>query len=229
MSRRQLLVVDDEDNLRAMLAAALRHHDFDVVTAADGREALAAVAEHRPDLIVLDVMMPHLDGVEVCNRLRLDGNSTPIVFLTARDDPADAVRALKKGGDDYVTKPFSLDELVARVDAVLRRAGVSASPDRLELGDIVMDLPAYLVTKSGVSVQLSPTEYNLLRVLLGHQGQVLSKAQLLDLVWGDDIGRDAGIVETYIGYLRKKVDTGDERLIHTVRGVGYTARRGSPA
>lgn len=224
MTGHRLLIVDDEDNLRSMLRAALSHHGFEVTEAANGRDALRSIAEDRPDLVVLDVMMPELDGFEVCRRLRADGDTTPVLFLTAKDDTADKVRGLTLGGDDYLQKPFSLDELVARAEAVLRRTGGAPSSTVHELADLVMDDDAHRVTRAGTEVALSPTEYNLLRYLLINQGRVLSKAQILDHVWQYDFGGDGGVVETYIGYLRRKVDTGDHKLIHTIRGVGYTLR-----
>jgi two-component system OmpR family response regulator len=222
-----LLIVDDEENLRSMLAAALRHHGFEITAAANGRDALTAVENARPDLLVLDVMMPELDGFEVCRRLRAEGNRTPIVFLTARDETDDKVRGLTLGGDDYLQKPFSLDELVARVEAVLRRTADTAgggSTSVHDLGDLRMDDDAHRVTRAGAEVALSPTEYNLLRYLLVNQGRVVSKAQILDHVWNYDFGGDGGVVETYIGYLRRKIDTVEPKLIHTIRGVGYTLR-----
>jgi two-component system, OmpR family, response regulator len=220
----RLLLVDDEDNLRSMLEAALRHSGFDVTPAATGRAALDAVADAKPDLIVLDVMLPDLDGFDVCNRLRSSGDRTPVLFLTARDATEDKVRGLTMGGDDYLVKPFALDELVARIHAVLRRSGASRNEAVLACGDLELDDDAHLVTKAGEEVALSPTEYNLLRYLLVNQGRVLSKAQILDHVWQYDFGGDGGVVETYIGYLRKKLDAGEPRLIQTVRGVGYTVR-----
>lgn len=221
-----LLLVDDEDNLRSMLDAALRHHGFDVHPVADGRQALAEIATVVPDLIVLDVMMPDLDGFEVCRRLRNDGVKAPVLFLTAKDGTEDKVRGLTLGGDDYLVKPFSLEELVARIQAVLRRTGSGGPTDSVHsCADLVLDDDdAHRVTRGGVDVSLSPTEFNLLRYLLVNQGRVLSKAQILDHVWNFDFGGDGGIVETYIGYLRRKMDTGEHKLIHTIRGVGYTLR-----
>ena len=224
MAGERLLLADDDDNLRSMLEAALRHHGYDVTAVASGREALAAAGESNPDLIVLDVMMPDLDGFEVCRRLRTEGSRVPVVFLTARDATEDKVRGLTLGGDDYVVKPFSLDELVARTDAVLRRTGAQQNGSVLQCADLVLDDDAHRVTRAGSDVSLSPTEYNLLRFLLANQGRVLSKAQILDHVWNYDFGGDGGIVETYIGYLRKKLDAAEPRLIHTIRGVGYTLR-----
>ncbi|WP_426572073.1 response regulator transcription factor [Aquihabitans sp. McL0605] len=224
MTGERLLLVDDEDNLRSMLEAALRHSGFEVHPAADGRGALEALPEVKPDLIVLDVMLPDLDGFEVCRRLRSTGDRTPVLFLTARDATEDKVRGLTMGGDDYLVKPFSLDELVARIHAVLRRTGRAKEGALLTCVDLHLDDEAHLVTKAGAEIALSPTEYNLLRYLLLNQGRVVSKAQILDHVWQYDFGGDGGVVETYIGYLRKKLDTGEPRLIHTVRGVGYTIR-----
>lgn len=220
----RLLIVDDEDNLRSMLAAALEHHGFDVEDAADGMAALAALPQVQPDLVVLDVMMPELDGFEVLRKMRDRGIKTPVLFLTARAEPADRVRGLTAGGDDYLAKPFSLEELVARIEAILRRSQGRATAATLECADLVMDDDAHRVTRGGVEVDLSPTEYNLLHFLLDNRGRVMSKAQILDHVWDYDFGGDAGIVETYIGYLRKKVDNVEPKLIRTVRGVGYTLR-----
>ncbi len=224
MTGERLLLVDDEDNLRSMLEAALRHSGFEVHPAANGRDALEAVPEVKPDLVVLDVMLPDLDGFDVCQRLRSTGDRTPVLFLTARDATEDKVRGLTMGGDDYLVKPFSLDELVARIHAVLRRTGNARDGAVLACLDLELDDEAHLVTRAGVEVSLSPTEYNLLRYLLINQGRVLSKAQILDHVWQYDFGGDGGVVETYIGYLRKKVDNVEPRLIQTVRGVGYTIR-----
>jgi two-component system OmpR family response regulator len=224
MTGERLLLVDDEENLRSMLEAALRHSGFEVASAATGREAIDAVPEARPDLIVLDVMLPDLDGFEVCRRLRSDGSRTPVLFLTARDGTDDKVRGLTLGGDDYIVKPFSLEELVARIHAVLRRAGATRDDVVLTCGDLVLDDDAHRVTRGGVDVSLSPTEYNLLRFLLLNQGKVMSKAQILDHVWQYDFGGDGGVVETYIGYLRRKLDANGPRLIHTIRGFGYTLR-----
>jgi two-component system OmpR family response regulator len=226
MAGPRLLLVDDEDNLRSMLEAALRHNGFDVASVAAGREALAAVGAAEPDLVVLDVMLPDLDGFEVCRRLRADGHHTPVLFLTARDGTEDKVRGLTLGGDDYLVKPFSLEELVARVHTVLRRAGVDHDEAPvLRCADLEMDDDAHRVTRAGVDVSLSPTEYSLLRYLLLNQGRVVSKAQILDRVWNYDFGGDGGVVETYIGYVRRKVDVAEPRLIQTIRGVGYTLRQ----
>ncbi|HLT16308.1 MAG TPA: response regulator transcription factor [Acidimicrobiales bacterium] len=220
----RLLLVDDEENLRSMLEAALAHSGFDVHPAASGREALEAVRQVRPDLVVLDVMLPDLDGFDVVKRLRSGGDRTPVLFLTARDATEDRVRGLTLGGDDYLVKPFSLEELVARITAVLRRAGVDTRGSRLTCADLEMDDDAHRVTRGGEDIALSPTEYNLLRFLLQNKGRVVSKAQILDHVWNYDFGGDGGVVETYIGYLRRKLEAAGPRLIHTLRGVGYTLR-----
>jgi two-component system OmpR family response regulator len=225
MSGETLLLVDDEDNLRSMLEAALRHSGFEVHAVESGRAALTAIGEVEPDLVVLDVMLPDLDGFEVCRRWRQENRRTPVVFLTARDGTDDTVRGLTTGGDDYIVKPFSLQELVARIQAVLRRTGASRNGSTLACADLSLDDEAHLVVRAGRSVDLSPTEFNLLRFLLANQGRVLSKAQILDHVWSYDFGGDGGVVETYIGYLRRKLDAGGQpRLIHTIRGVGYTLR-----
>jgi two-component system OmpR family response regulator len=225
MAGEKLLLVDDEENLRSMLTAALRHHGYDVVAVADGRQALDARAGARPDLVVLDVMLPDVDGFEVCRRMRAEGDHTPVLFLTARDGTEDKVRGLTLGGDDYLVKPFSLEELVARCQALVRRAGLARDDDSvLRCADLQMDDDAHRVWRAGQDVSLSPTEYNLLRYLLLNKGRVLSKPQILDHVWHYDFDGDGGVVETYIGYLRRKVDHVEPKLIHTIRGVGYTVR-----
>jgi two-component system, OmpR family, response regulator len=224
MPGERLLLVDDELHLRSMLEAALRHSGFEVHVVESGREALEAVGPVEPDLVVLDVMLPDLDGFEVCRRWRQEGRHTPVVFLTARDATEDKVRGLTTGGDDYLVKPFSLEELVARIQAVLRRTGAGRPDAVLRCADLVLDDDAHRVTRAGTEVSLSPTEFNLLRFLLANQGRVLSKAQILDHVWNYDFGGDGGVVETYVGYLRRKVDDVDPRLIHTIRGVGYVLR-----
>jgi two-component system, OmpR family, response regulator len=228
----RLLVVDDEPNIRELLSASLRYAGFEVETAADGQQALALAETYRPDLLVLDVMMPGLDGFGVVRRLRQAGRRTPVVFLTAKDAAEDKVSGLTLGGDDYVTKPFSLDEVIARIRAVLRRTAgaqqVAESP-RLTFADIELDEESHEVVKSGELISLSPTEFKLLRYLMANAGRVLSKAQILDHVWNYDFNGDANVVESYISYLRRKVDTTEPRLLHTIRGVGYTLRlpRGS--
>ena len=224
MTGHRLLVVDDEDNLRSMLSAALRHYGFDVDVAADGSEGLRRIEAEKPDLVVLDVMMPGLDGFEVCRLMRSKGDLTPVLFLTARGDTADKVTGLKAGGDDYLEKPFSLDELTARIEAILRRTQDSPPGNVLTLADLSLDEDAHVVTRDGVSVHLSPTEYRLLRYLLINRGRVVSKAQIMASVWDYDFDGDGGVVETYIGYLRRKLDNSEPKLIHTVRGFGYTMR-----
>ena len=224
MAGERLLLVDDEVNLRSMLEAALRHSGFDVHAVDSGRAAIDAVGPVEPDLVVLDVMLPDIDGFEVCRRWRQEGRRTPVVFLTARDGTEDKVRGLTTGGDDYLVKPFSLEELVARIQAVLRRTGAGRPDAVLQCADLVLDDDAHRVTRAGDEVSLSPTEFNLLHFLLANQGRVLSKAQILDHVWHYDFGGDGGVVETYIGYLRRKVDSVDPRLIRTIRGVGYVLR-----
>ncbi|MGY1837740.1 response regulator transcription factor [Modestobacter sp. SYSU DS0903] len=223
----RLLVVDDEPNIRELLSASLRFAGFEVATAADGQQALALAEEFRPDLLVLDVMMPGLDGFAVVRRMRQNGVHTPVLFLTARDAGEDKVTGLTLGGDDYVTKPFSLDEVLARIRAVLRRAQgaqqVAESP-KLVFADIELDEESHEVIKAGKLVSLSPTEFKLLRYLMTNAGRVLSKAQILDHVWNYDFNGEANVVESYISYLRRKIDTTEPRLLHTLRGVGYSLR-----
>jgi two-component system, OmpR family, response regulator len=221
----RVLVVDDEDSITALVSTALRYVGFEVAVAANGRQALERAAAFRPELVVLDVMLPDLDGFEVVRRLRADGLRVPIVFLTARDATEDKVAGLTIGGDDYVTKPFSLEELVARVRAVLRRTGGGPEQgSRLQIADLELDEDSHQVWRAGQPVELTATEFKLLRYLMMNARRVLSKAQILDHVWNYDFGGDGSIVETYISYLRKKVDASDPRLIQTVRGVGYTLR-----
>jgi two-component system, OmpR family, response regulator len=222
----RLLVVEDEPNILELLAASLRYAGFEVVTAAAGGEAVQAAHRHRPDLIVLDVMLPDIDGFEVLQRLRTGGTRTPVVFLTARDATEDKIRGLTLGGDDYVTKPFSLEEVIARIQAVLRRTGSgpdSPSP-RLTFADIELDEDSHEVWRGGQSVQLSPTEFKLLRYFMRNSGRVLSKMQILDHVWDYDFRGDAGIVESYVSVLRRKIDRSEPHVLHTLRGVGYVMR-----
>lgn len=223
----RLLVVDDEPNIVELLSASLRFSGFQVATAGDGRAALKLAREERPDLIVLDVMMPGMDGFEVVRRLRSEGQHCPVVFLTAKDGTDAKIQGLTLGGDDYVTKPFSLEEVIARIRAVLRRTtgGAVAVPETsFAFEDIELDEEAHEVRKDGREVSLSPTEFKLLRYFLQNPGRVLSKAQILDRVWQYDFGGDANVVESYVSYLRRKVDTTEPRLIHTIRGVGYVLR-----
>jgi two-component system, OmpR family, response regulator len=228
-----LLVVDDEPNIRELLATSLRFAGFDVHSAADGAAALRMAREIEPDLLVLDVMLPDMDGFTVTRRLREKGQHTPVLFLTARDDTADKVQGLTVGGDDYVTKPFSLEEVVARIRAILRRTGPDRDDDAriLRYADLELDDDSHEVRRAGHEIELSPTEFKLLRYLMLNPGRVLSKAQILDHVWQYDWGGDANIVESYISYLRRKVDqvegadgTRLPPLIHTKRGVGYLLR-----
>jgi len=223
-----LLVVDDEPNIVELLSASLRFAGYDVSTASHGTEALRKAREVQPDLVVLDVMMPGLDGFEVVRRLRGEDRHVPVLFLTARDAVEDKVLGLQTGGDDYVTKPFSLDELVARVRALLRRSGhreqTATETAVLRYADLELNEDSYEVFKSGEAVQLSLTEFKLLRCLLENAERVMSKGQILSAVWNYDFAGDAGVVESYMSYLRRKVDTGDQKLLHTVRGVGYVLR-----
>jgi two-component system, OmpR family, response regulator len=222
----RVLVVDDEENIRYLLTSALGHSGFEVAQANTGREALDGVKSFRPDAVLLDVMLPDLDGFEVCRRMRNDGEKVPVIFLTAHDATEDKVRGLTLGGDDYVTKPFSLEEVVARVRVILRRAGNDpAANSRLEFADLELDEDAYRVWRAGVTVELSPTEFKLLRFFLLNPDRVLSRAQILDHVWEYDFGGGANVVETYVSYLRKKLDRLGPPLIHTVRGVGYALRK----
>jgi two-component system OmpR family response regulator len=223
----RLLVVEDDPNIVELLAASLRYAGFEVATATDGHAALRTAREFRPDLMVLDVMMPGIDGFEVVRRLSAEGSRCPVVFLTARDAVEDKITGLTIGGDDYVTKPFSLDEVLARIRAVLRRAATTpaaANSARLTFADIELDDDTHEVFKNGIPVALSPTEFNLLRYFMENPGRVLSKGQILDHVWNYDFGGDANVVESYVSYLRRKIDTTDPRLLHTVRGVGYVLR-----
>lgn len=222
----RLLVVDDEPNIRELLSTSLRFAGFEVRAAADGRQALEAAEEFQPDLAVLDVMLPDMDGFTVTRRLRAAGRHFPVVFLTARDGTEDKVTGLTVGGDDYVTKPFSLDEVVARIRAVLRRtASLEDDSAVLRADDLELDDDAHEVRRGGEVVELSPTEFKLLRYLMMNPNRVLSKAQILDHVWEYDFNGDASIVESYISYLRRKIDVGGrDKMIHTKRGVGYLLR-----
>jgi two-component system OmpR family response regulator len=222
----RLLVVEDEPNILELLSASLRLAGFEVVTASGGWDALHAASRHRPDLVVLDVMLPDLDGFEVARRLRSGDSRTPVVFLTARDATRDKVTGLTIGGDDYVTKPFSLEEVIARIRAVLRRSiGDTRPPSpRLRVADLELDEESHEVWRGGERIQLSPTEFKLLRYLMTNAGRVLSREQILDYVWNYDFQGDSRIVESYVSYLRRKVDNGEPRLIHTIRSVGYVLR-----
>jgi two-component system OmpR family response regulator len=223
----KVLVVDDEPYIADLLSTGLRFVGFDVRTAGGGLEALTSVREWKPDLLVLDVMMPDVDGFEVTRRMRADGRETPVLFLTARDSVEDKVAGLTIGGDDYVTKPFSLEEIVARVRVLLRRRGSTLAEDDalLHYEDLVLDEDAHEVHRAGVPIELTPTEFSLMRYLMLNAGRVVSKSQILDHVWHYDFGGDGAVVESYISYLRRKVDAPfDVPLIRTVRGVGYSLR-----
>jgi two-component system OmpR family response regulator len=220
-----VLVVDDEDYITDVLTTGLRFLGFDVSIARSGLEAIAKVVDLRPDIMLLDVAMPGCDGFEVCRRLRSDGVQVPIIFLTARDASEDKVSGLRLGGDDYVTKPFGLEEIVARIEAVLRRSsGTPRRVTRLVVGDLVLDDEAHEVRRGDDHVDLSPTEYRVLRYLMLNTGRVLSKSQILEHVWQYDFDGESTVVETYISYLRKKIDHREPALIHTVRGFGYVLR-----
>jgi two-component system OmpR family response regulator len=220
----RLLVVDDEPNIVELLSASLRYAGFEVETATSGNDALRVAERWTPDLVVLDVMLPDLDGFSVVRNLRGRGREIPVLFLTARDANEDKVTGLTVGGDDYVTKPFSLEEVVARIRAVLRRTGNGVAPSRLTVADLELDEDSHEVWRGGTTIALSPTEFELLRYLMVNAGRVLSKAQILDHVWHYDFGGNANIVESYISYLRRKVDTLEPRLLQTIRGVGYVLR-----
>jgi two-component system OmpR family response regulator len=220
----RILVVDDEPYITDLLSAALRFEGFAVETAATGFDAMTRAERGRHDLVLLDVMLPDLDGTEVCRRLRAQGFQTPVLFLTARDGTEDKIEGLTVGGDDYVTKPFSLDELVARIHAVLRRTMPPAETDLLQFSDLQMDDETHEVWRQGSLVELTATEFKLLRHLLENARRVISKSEILDRVWDYDFDGDPNIVETYISYLRKKIDCFDPPLIHTIRGVGYSLR-----
>jgi two-component system, OmpR family, response regulator len=220
----KILVVDDEPFITDLLSAALRFEGFTVEVASSGQEALQLVRPGSPDLVMLDVMLPDLEGTEVCRRLREMGSDVPVVFLTARDSTEDKVAGLGIA-DDYVTKPFSLDELVARVRAVLRRAGHDPSDGAdLRFADLVMNVDTHEVWRHGTPIELTATEFNVLQYLLENPRRVVSKSEILDHVWDYGFTGDGNIVETYISYLRKKIDEHDPPLIHTVRGVGYSLR-----
>jgi two-component system, OmpR family, response regulator len=222
----RILVVDDEPNIADVVSMALRFQGFAVETAGTGTDAISAVTSFRPHLIVLDIMLPDMEGFDVAQRLGAQRARVPIIFLTARDATDDKIRGLTLGGDDYVTKPFSLEELVARIRAILRRSGL-AEPEssRLTFEDLELDEDAHEVTRSGNHVDLTATEYRLLRYLMLNPRRVLTRSQLLEHVWEYDFGGDARVLETYVSYLRKKLDKHGPPLIHTVRGVGYALRQ----
>lgn len=222
----RVLVVDDEPSITDAVATALGYEGFEVATAPNGRDALARVEDFRPDLVVLDIMLPDLDGIAITKRLRRDGIDVPVLFLTARDDAADKVEGLTVGGDDYVTKPFTLAEVIARVHAILRRTvGLSdADKGRLQFSDLEMIVDTHEAWRAGEPLKLTATEFNLLRYFIENPRLVLSKTQILDHVWSYDFDGDPNVVETYVSYLRKKLDALGPPLIHTIRLVGYTLR-----
>jgi len=223
----RILVVDDESSISDLISTSLRFVGFDVRTAATGSAALTVAEEFKPHAVVLDVMLPDSDGFEVCRQLRSEGLNIGVLFLTAKDGMEDKVAGLTIGGDDYMTKPFSLEELVARLRALLRRIGVaeiSTDDEKIRFADLELNEATHEVRRGGVLLEMSPTEFQLLRYLLINADRVVSKSQILDHVWQYDFRGDAGIVETYISYLRKKIDVFDPPLIHTVRGVGYRLR-----
>jgi two-component system OmpR family response regulator len=223
----RVLVVEDEKNIREMIQFKLKDKGFDVTTAASGAEALLKAEEFKPHALILDVMLPDVDGFEVCRQLRAEGQDVGVLFLTAKDTTDDKIRGLTLGGDDYMTKPFSLEELVARLRALLRRTGVSenqVNDEMVRFADLQLDEATHEVRRAGHLIDLSPTEFTLLRYLMINADRVVSKSQILDHVWQYDFRGDAGIVETYISYLRKKIDIYEPPLIHTVRGVGYRMR-----
>ena len=222
MENLKVLVVDDEPNIRDLLSASLRFQGHQVLTAANGNEAINKIVDNQPDVVLLDVMLPDISGFGVTKKIRSLGIETPILFLTARDDTEDKVTGLTVGGDDYVTKPFSLDEIIARISAILRRTGKDQTKPVISVGELTINEDAHEVTVNGQLVDLSPTEYQLLRYLATNPNRVLTKAQILDHVWEYDFNGEMGIVESYVSYLRKKLDPiSTEPLIVTKRGVGY--------
>lgn len=223
-ARPRILVVDDEDNIRFLVTTALSLAGMDTVTAATGFEALDQIYRERPDLIVLDIMLPDLDGFAILRRMRDQGNQTPIIFLTARDQSVDRVKGLSEGGDDYIVKPFDVAELVARVQLRMRKSDKSAAGRRLRCADLEMDTELHQVYRAGEEVYLSPTEYKLLHYLMTNIGRVLNRSQILQHVWSYEVDVDQSVVDTYISYLRKKIDRNEPKLIRTVRGIGFTLR-----
>jgi len=222
----RVLVVDDEENLTELLRMALRYEGWDVRSAGTGMAAVRAAREFQPDAVALDMMLPDFDGMEVLRRMRADNPNVPVLFLTARDAVEDRVAGLTAGGDDYVTKPFSLEEVVARLRALMRRTAImnEGSDSVLAVGDLTLDEDSHEVTRAGHQISLTATEFELLRYLMRNPKRVLSKAQILDRVWNYDFGGQANVVELYISYLRKKIDLGREPMIHTMRGVGYVLK-----
>jgi two-component system OmpR family response regulator len=222
----RVLVVDDEATLTELLSMALRYEGWEVRTAADGTAAVRAAREFRPDAVVLDVMLPDMSGLDVLRRLRADATDVPVLFLTARDAVEDRVAGLTAGGDDYVTKPFSLEEVVARLRALIRRVARLRAPDDalVAVGDLTLDEDSHEVRRAGEPIALTATEFELLRYLMRNPRRVLSKAQILDRVWNYDFGGQANVVELYVSYLRKKIDAGHAPMIHTLRGAGYVLK-----
>ena len=222
----RVLTVDDEASLTELLSMAMRYEGWEVSTAGSGLSAVQAARDVRPDAIVLDMMLPDFDGLEVMRRIRAEQPDVPVIFLTARDAVDDRIGGLTAGGDDYVTKPFSLEELIARLRGLLRRTGAtSVRPDsQLVVGDLVLDEDSHEVSRAGEDISLTATEFELLRYLMRNPRRVLSKAQILDRVWNYDFGGQANVVELYISYLRKKIDAGREPMIHTLRGAGYVLK-----
>ncbi|MGJ6980307.1 response regulator transcription factor [Aestuariimicrobium soli] len=222
----QVLAVDDEPSITDLLALALRYEGWQVATAATGLTAVKAAREVRPDVIILDMMLPDFDGLEVMRRIRAEQPEVPVIFLTAKDAVNDRIQGLTAGGDDYVTKPFSLEEMVARLRALLRRSGATEArtDTTLVVGDLMLDEDSHEVSRGGDPIQLTATEFELLRYLMRNPRRVLSKAQILDRVWNYDFGGQANVVELYISYLRKKIDANREPMIHTMRGAGYVLK-----
>lgn len=220
-----ILVVDDEESVTDLLSSALRFAGYEVATKSNGFDALRSIEKQMPDLVVLDVNMPEIDGFEVCRRIRRDGLDIPVIFLTARDDIDDQRVGFRQGGDHCLTKPFSLEELGLRIEALLRRSGSRDKPSRVTVGDVVLDEDVYQVWNGNEEVSLSPTEFRRLRFLMINRGRVMSRPQIVEYVWEYDFDGDYGIVETYVSYLRKKLDDTDGKLIQTVRGGGYLIRQ----
>jgi len=225
----RVLVVDDEVNIAELVSMALRYEGWEVRAAHTGSKAVAAAKDMKPDAVVLDMMLPDFDGLEVLRRMRATQPDLPVVFLTARDAVEDRIAGLTAGGDDYVTKPFSLEELVARLRALMRRAGAqqAVTSSVLTVGDLELDEDSHEVRRGGQDIMLTATEFELLRFLMRNPRRVLSKAQILDRVWNYDFGGQANVVELYISYLRKKIDAGHEPMIHTMRGAGYVLKPAS--
>lgn len=223
-TRLRALVVDDEENISYLVSSALRNQGFDVESAATASAAISSARSFNPHVIILDVMLPDSDGIEVVQRLRSIAVTAPVIFLSARGTTEDKIRGLTAGGDDYLVKPFALEELVARVNAQIRRSGLADGSPLLEVSDLVMDTEAHRVWRNGTEIHLSGTEFVLLRFLMINSGRAVTRAQILDHVWQYDFGGDGSIIETYVSHLRKKIEGDRPRLIHTVRGIGYSMR-----